>query len=343
VEGLQWTGRALFLVGTRDDTAPSSQVFRIHSGTDTISSVTNDAGRYSSLSMTSEGSLVTVQKSRTAGIWVSASSEPTRARRRTSAGSQYYGISWADGGRILSRADVAGVPTLWLVAADRDATEVVTQGPFEQRNARLCGSGPYIVFSSASTGSWKIWRMDLDGRNARQLTMGNSIDGGGVCTPDGKWVIFNSDRSGRTTLWRVSIDGGESQPLTTDVSYYAEVSPDGNLIACTFLDSAAANEGRVAVLPVTGGTPLRRLKNIPASSQLRWGPRPDAITFVRTVQEVSNLFIRDITDGSDRQITRFDTDQIFAFDWSRDFSRLAMVRGVETRNAVILTRTERKP
>jgi Tol biopolymer transport system component len=126
------------------------------------------------------------------------------------------------------------------------------------------------------------------------------------------------------------------EQLTSEVSWYPEVSPDGKLIACTLLDSGAAGEGVIAVIPITGGAPIRRVAGIPASSRVRWGPRGETLTYVRTEHNVSNLFARGVFDSTQQQLTQFETDQIFAFDWSRDRSRLAIVRGVESRNAVML-------
>ena len=161
-----------------------------------------------------------------------------------------------------------------------------------------------------------------------------------MCTPDGAWVVFGSDRSGISTLWRVRAEGGEPEQLTSSVSYYPEISPDGKLIACIVNDAASSAQGVVAVLPITGGAPIKRLNGIPASPAIRWGPRPQMITFIRTEQDISNLFTQDTFAGAEQQLTHFENDQIFDFDWSPDRSRLAMVRGVDVRNVVMITNSK---
>ena len=338
VEALQWSGNELFIVGTKDPAVPASQIFRFNPRNGAVANVTNDAGWYSSLSVTASGSIVAVQKQRTSAIWVSDSG-PSQLRKATSGGSQYFGVSWAANGRLLTEANVGGTPEVWSMDVRAGSLELLTQGQADQRNPRACADGRYILFTSAAQGSnRKIWRIDADGRNPLQLTGDDdSTEGAAVCTPDGKWVVFNSNRSGKTTLWRVSIDGSVPEQLTPEVSYYPEVSPDGKMLACTLRDSAAATDGAIALIPIAGGSPIRRFKDIPMSSPLRWGPGRDTLTFIRTADGVSNLFFRGILDAVERQLTSFNTEQIFAFDWSRDFSRLALLRGVEARDAMMLT------
>jgi len=53
--------------------------------------------------------------------------------------------------------------------------------------------GRYIYFNSIRTGQMKIWRMDADGRNQRQLTPNDAYgDWFPHPSPDGKWIVFLS-------------------------------------------------------------------------------------------------------------------------------------------------------
>jgi TolB protein len=223
----------------------------------------------------------------------------------------------------------------WTVNTESGQADRFNETFGEQRNPRVCGSERFIVFTSIQKGNSKIWRSDIDGKNARPLTSGTSTDGGPSCTPDSKWVIFNSDRSGLTTLWRAPTSGGPPEQLTTDISYFPEVSPDGKLVASVFTDTGTGKES-VAVLPITGGRPLWRAKGLSAASPFGWGPDKDRLTFVRQVGEGENLFSLRIGASSEDQLTHFDDEQIFSFSWATEPSRLAFVRGLIATDVVML-------
>jgi Tol biopolymer transport system component len=140
-------------------------------------------------------------------------------------------------------------------------------------------------------------------------------------------------------LWRVPIDGGTPEQLTSEVSYYPEVSPDGKWVVCKYFDSAPDEKGAIAVVPFTGGRPVQRFNDISTGSPLRWSSR-DAIGFVRNTGDISNIFTRSIVNGRERQVTHFDGEQIFSFDWSRDSSQLALIRGIEARNVMMLASSQ---
>jgi Tol biopolymer transport system component len=49
---------------------------------------------------------------------------------------------------------------------------------------------------------------------------------------------------------------------------------------------------------------------------------------------VSNIWQQKLTGGTPKQITNFDSGQIFAFDWSRDGRQLALTRGSESSDVI---------
>jgi len=148
-------------------------------------------------------------------------------------------------------------------------------------------------------------------------------------------VVYNSDQSGQTTLWKVLFEGGNPVQITSNVSYYPEVSPDGSYIACRLQDGNAAAQGSAVVLSFADGAVLRRFKDIPEVSLIKWGPGAADLTFAKTIDGVSNLFVQPLSGGPPTRITNFNTEQIFAFDWSHSSSQVAILRGIESRDVVV--------
>jgi dipeptidyl aminopeptidase/acylaminoacyl peptidase len=96
----------------------------------------------------------------------------------------------------------------------------------------------YAVTTSdlkAGKRATNLWRVDADGRNARQLTYSEKRDASPVFSPDGKKIAFLSNRGGETQLFFLPSDGGEATAMT---SFPGGVggplfSPDGRFVALT--------------------------------------------------------------------------------------------------------------
>ena len=181
--------------------------------------------------------------------------------------------------------------------------------------------------------------MDPDGGNLKQLTDGSG-DLFPQTSPDGRWVLFQSTRSGSTRVWKVSIDGGEPVRLTDKWTANPTVSPDGNVIACFYREDHPNAPAKVAIIPFAGGDPVKVL-NLPRPSfsgpaGLRWTPDGRALTFVDTTGGVSNIWSLPLDGGPPKQLTNFKTDQIFWFDFSRDGKNLAVSRGKQTSDVILI-------
>ena len=78
-----------------------------------------------------------------------------------------------------------------------------------------------------------IWLMDVDGRNARQLTYGDKGESSPRFSPDGKRLLFISSRDGSPSLYTMPMIGGEARRLTSISTGVSDPlwSPDGKWIA----------------------------------------------------------------------------------------------------------------
>ena len=78
-----------------------------------------------------------------------------------------------------------------------------------------------------------IWMMDIDGRNARQITNGEKGENSPRFSPDGKWISFISSRDGSQNLYLLPAAGGEAKKLTNISTGVSDPlwSPDSQSIA----------------------------------------------------------------------------------------------------------------
>jgi Tol biopolymer transport system component len=151
-------------------------------------------------------------------------------------------------------------------------------------------------------------------------------------------VVFSSVRSGSSRLWKVSIDGGDPVRLNDQYTGVPTVSPDGSVIACFYREEQPNAPYKVAIIPFAGGDPVKVL-DIPHSftpAALRWTSDGRALTFIDTVNGVSNIWSLPLDGGVPKQLTNFNTDQIFWFDFSRDGKQLALSRGTQTSDVILI-------
>ncbi|HEX5732453.1 MAG TPA: S9 family peptidase [Blastocatellia bacterium] len=78
-----------------------------------------------------------------------------------------------------------------------------------------------------------VWMMDIDGKNNRQLTEGESNVSSPVFSPDGKWIAFISSKGGSANLYVMPRAGGEWRQVTNISTGVSDPlwSPDGKSIA----------------------------------------------------------------------------------------------------------------
>src|SRR5687768_7389104 len=71
-------------------------------------------------------------------------------------------------------------------------------------------------------------------------------------------------------------------------------------------------------------------------AKLRGTKDARALTFVDTINGVSNIWSLPLDGGKPVQLTDFKTDQIFWFDFSRDGRQLALSRGTQTSDVILI-------
>jgi serine/threonine protein kinase len=319
----------------------SSQLWHISYPDGEVRKVTSDdLNNYSHVSLTADSSvLVTVQTEIAAGVWVTPQTDVSRARQISSG--RYdgqEGLALMPGGKIAYTSRESGLTDIWSMGQDGKDQKQLTAHAATNLSPWATPDGRYIIFMSRRIGERTIWRMDTDGGNLKQLT-GGPGDIYAQSSPDGRWVVFQSTRTGSLRLWKVSIDGGEPVRLTDKVTLNPTVSPDGTLVACWYRDDQPNTLTKVAIIPFAGGDPVKVL-DVPSSvnitAGLRWTPDGRALTYIDTINGVSNIWSLPLDGGKPIQLTDFKTDQIFWFDFSLDGKQLALSRGTQTSDVILI-------
>ena len=323
----------------------SVQIWQISYPGDETRQVTNDLNNYSRLSLTADSSaIVTVQTEGASTIWVAPQGDASRARQISSG--RYdgqLGLSWMPGGRIAYTSRESGLTDIWSMGQDGKDQKQLTAHAATNQAPWATPDGRYIIFTSTrrgalSRGLRNIWRMDTDGGNLKQLTEGPG-DIYAKSSPDGRWVVFESTRSGRLRAWKVSIDGGEPVWLTDKTTLNPTVSPDGGLVACFYREDQPNAPVKVAIIPFAGGDPVKVFDiqgSVNIAAGLRWTLDGRTLTYIDTINGVSNIWSLPLDGGPPKQLTDFKADQIFWFDFSLDGKQLAVSRGTQTSDVILI-------
>lgn len=339
ISGVAWMedGNSLLLTGSQDR-ANNMQVWQVLYPTGVASRITNDAADYELLNLTGDSKqLLALQHERQANIWIAPEGDETRAVQVSSGGFDgLEGVSFSPEGQIIYTATTNGRQDLYMIDAKGGNVRQLTQTGGINRTPVVSPDGKYVVFASDRSGTVRLWRVDLNGENAVELTSGVN-DSDPQFTPDGQSLIYTSDKGGIRQLFRVSVNGGDSKSLTDRCVATPAVSPDGRFIACSYRESDSAKTN-LLVLSIDGGNPTKTFELPPFSTGFSWTRQGDAVTYVQTTAGTSNIWRQRLDGTPAHQVTNFKSDQLFGVAWSSDGKWLAYSRGKAGKDAVLFTR-----
>jgi Tol biopolymer transport system component len=115
------------------------------------------------------------------------------------------------------------------------------------------------------------------------------------------------------------------------------VSPDGKLIACAYRTDSTT-PWKIALLPTTGGTPIKTLGIPYAVNQIiRWSADSKSLLYLDSPKGVSNVWRLALSGEKAESLTKFSAESIFGYQFSADGSQLISARGTITRQVIIFT------
>jgi serine/threonine protein kinase len=244
---------------------------------------------------------------------------------------------WTTDGRIV----FAQIPDIRAVKPEGGETLIYSDAAHVSDQVISCGVGRYFVIRSggrAGKTSFNLWRMSTTGTDFKQLTFG-SAEADPLCSPDGQWVYY-VDYGDNQSLKRVSIDGGSPETILPTAQGASGISPDGKSIVSLevreldhrlVLNIYSLDEKKVAYHDIDPR----------ASRPLAYSPDGKSVAYAVREKGVGNLWMQPLDGSAPHQLTHFTSERIEKFRFSKDGTKIAMQRGHNESDAVLLRDTSR--
>jgi Tol biopolymer transport system component len=341
VGSLVWLPDGSGLVATAYDSKQLPQVWLLPRGAGGVPrKITSDIGGYATLTVSADSKALVARRSdSSSNLWVVDVDHPEQARAITTGVGNYFGtggVRWRPDGSILFTAFISGTPMLNVIGAGGGEIRTLTRGAGNW-DPVLSPDGKRIAFVSDRSGATEVWTSDVNGNGATQVTR-RGWAGNPSWFPDGSlcFMTFGAEQA----AWKLAPGAAAPVRLTDRPVNTPTVSPDGQSLLCRMRSTEPGVPlWRTAVHPLDHRTPTRYF-DVPrysGSPAMTWHPDGRGFLFVDLLGGVANVWYQSLSGGEPRQLTKFDSGQIYGLDLSPDGRRLALSRG-ERINDVVLIR-----
>ncbi len=330
------------MVNGQDHPTGTAQIWRVSYPGGAVTRVTNDLTQYgtSSFGMTADSStIVSIAAETTSKVMVvTPNEEETKARKLTNGSKDgIEGLDWTADGRILYTARTGDDQDVWITNSDGTGLKQLTANRDIETGIEVSPDGRHIVFAATGDGSVAhIFRMEPDGGNVKQLTQGEYADFQPIVSPDGAWVYFGSWRTGNPRLWKVGIDGGEPVQATQVPFNGAGFLPDGKSMFGSYFDEQVSPpRQRSAIMSMESGE-IAKVFDLPKKATGWSMPDQRTVIYKEARDSVDNLWTVPVDGGTPKQLTKFTSEFIYNFKFSRDGKRIAVARGVGSADIILI-------
>ena len=332
-------------------TAMGEHVYHLSYPGGDLQRITNDLNTYRNLQAAADGSRMLTSIARVPGtIWkVTPGENPEKfaSRQITTTPSREegeQGIDWSPTGEILYTAKSGKDVNIWAMDAAGNQTRQVSFEQYLGWFPSVARDDGRIVYIAARSGKLGLVLADSDGGNPRVITPASGLEGHTMphdhrISPDGKWVLLSLRRDGVGSIWRLSTEDGTLEHFIEKPSYYPVISPDGKWVA--YLARRERQSSLLEIIPAGGGEPVHTFEpNLQVPATMQWTPDGNALSYLRLVEGVRNVWLQPLDGGEARQITHFTGDETRYFAWSPDGKEMVVSRGKFLRDLVLFRRTD---
>lgn len=348
ISDLVWfkDGSGILLAGTEKEDMPN-QIWRVSYPTGEIHPVTNDTNNYFNLGISQDDStIIAVKSDAVYSIWnySVAAKTTTQIIPDSPNGEGAGGISHTANGKIIYTRRDGKDTHIWMADGDGKNPKQLTSDSTDDFAPVASPDGKYIVFCSTRSGTARLWRMDIDGKNQVQISEENPATGdyNPVITADSQNVLFNNAYVGDkkpSSLLKISIQGGKASTVFSSDNFSAflpQLAPDNKTIAYTAYNIENF-EKKLYIAEFDGNQVGKQLKTIDYNlvNKFIWSPDGKSITYWSS-DGVPNVWKTSLDGNQKQQITNFTSGRINNITWSNDGKNLVLVRPIVNNDLILI-------
>jgi eukaryotic-like serine/threonine-protein kinase len=305
--------------------------------------ITHDLGDYLSASISLDGNMIaSAQRNSVAHVWVADSKAPDNGKQISSGRFDgIWGLTWMPDERIAYTANSGQNIALFIMDAHGENARQLSFDQFPHHAPEACEGGRSIVYSTNFEGPWHVWKLDIQSGVSTKLTNGlGEIDAS--CPQIGDSVTYKRQESdGTAHIWKMPLSGGSPMKVSDLIAVTGPASSrDGQHLAFP----AVQKDGTVAVVVLSAETGAQEAQlDIPSSLDTdshtaSWTPDSRAIAISDRRSGVPNLWaLPAFVKGKQEQLTHFTSGTIWNFQWSPSGNKLAIARGSNDSDVVLLS------
>jgi eukaryotic-like serine/threonine-protein kinase len=342
-------GQGYFALAVEKDGDPE-QVWSISYPTGERKRITNDTNSYNWLGASGDDkTLITVKSDSSSSLW-NFSTVSKQLRQLTPDDKSSNGNSGltplANGNLIVSRQKGEEL-NLWEITSEgKDERQLTAEARFNAE-PKISPDGTKILFMSNRSKRWRVWIMDIDGKNARQLTaVGDEVNQFSPYFVDqGRKILYSQEEKngGLSKLMGVSIEGGKPErvlPESTENESMFYVSPSANSLFLTITDTDYKTFLRMYSLQADKLTAEQTQFELGSLNSIKWSPDGKSLTYINN-EGIPNIWQISLDGKDKKQLTNFTSGRIFNFAWVKDGKEIFISRGT-VNNELILIKDESK-
>ncbi|NAS30057.1 PDZ domain-containing protein [Flavobacteriaceae bacterium R38] len=167
-----------------------------------------------------------------------------------------------------------------------------------------------------------IWTADINGQNAKRITVHEAYDTKPIWSYDGKSIAFQSNRYGNNDIYIIATNGGQPKRITyhSTNDVITDYTKDGDILFATrrnFLQ--VERETEIHKVNEKGGTPYRFMNSLGFDATV--SPNGNFIAFVKGSCRLEreayrgpanrNIWLYDIKNDSYEQLTTFNGNDFY--------------------------------
>lgn len=347
IEQVVWQpgGKGLFITGR--EAGRFFQLWKLQLAGGELKRITNDLSIYRSISLSADGRQMLVRGFSTyAHLWIAPARDLTELKQLTDGNLSRdgsAGLAWTPDGRLVYASRVTGNVDLWsLEPSDGSKRRLTENAGANNENVVVSHDGRYIYFESTRTGKRRIWRMNADGTEPTQISPETDLtDVSPAISPDGNIIYYLQRNPRSNVLWSQDILSGTRRPVTEQgkivPSGFTALSADGRYIAFrNQREDSETDRFELVIIDLTGAEQPRTVTVKGQASGTEFTDGGQSVDYIENTPEAARLWRQPLNNAKPQLLLELPGEHIFAFTWSADQKTLALSRGRQQNDAILL-------